>query len=148
MIHGFQDSGNASWVLNLKNNIFSLKVSWFTHFLNIDLKIDLKIKFDQESANFISVDWAAGAVASLQGGIYVQAALNTKIVGSQTAYLLSQLKVNLSNVHCVGHSLGAHCKKNYLINILKIPSEWQILFIKAVDSLELQENLIELQVDI
>ena len=57
------------------------------------------------------VDWAAGAALSLQGGIYVQAAINTQIVGAKTSSLLSQLNVNLSNVHCIGHSLGAHCKQ-------------------------------------
>ena len=69
-----------------------------------------------EDVNVILVDWSQGA-AFIQPSIkyflsylpYLQAAKNTLIVGKKTAAFLNSFGINLSNVHCIGHSLGAHC---------------------------------------
>ncbi len=62
----------------------------------------------------VAVDWSEGAKAtSISDGIYITAALNTKFVGKETANMLSKFQINLSNVHCIGHSLGAHCIKKF-----------------------------------
>jgi hypothetical protein len=43
------------------------------------------------------------------GGIYYTAAENTIVVGLKLASFLLQLKLNFNKIHCIGHSLGAHC---------------------------------------
>ena len=57
--------------------------------------------------NVISVDWGNGA-----GFPYSQAAANTRLVGAEVAQVIQLLKdrkgVSVSNVHVIGHSLGAH----------------------------------------
>lgn len=62
----------------------------------------------QEDCIVICVDWEAGA--SLPN--YVRAAANTRLIGKQLALLLRGLeehkKLNLSRVHIIGFSLGAH----------------------------------------
>lgn len=56
----------------------------------------------------ICVDWEAGA--SLPN--YVRAAANTRLIGKQLSLLLKGLEeykqLNLSRVHIIGFSLGAH----------------------------------------
>ena len=55
----------------------------------------------------ITVDWGNGA-----GFPYSQAAANTRIVGAEIAQLIQMLRdhygLSPSNVHIIGHSLGAH----------------------------------------
>lgn len=54
------------------------------------------------------MDWETGATLPN----YVRAAANTRLVGKQLALLLTGLqehkKLNLSRVHLIGFSLGAH----------------------------------------
>ncbi|XP_042314423.1 LOW QUALITY PROTEIN: pancreatic lipase-related protein 2-like [Sceloporus undulatus] len=61
----------------------------------------------KEDINCIVVNWKAGAA-----NLYTQAVQNIRIVGAELAYLLEYLERNCgyspSNVHIIGHSLGAH----------------------------------------
>lgn len=56
----------------------------------------------------ICVDWEAGA--SLPN--YVRASANTRLIGKQLSFMMKELvrhkKLNLSHVHIIGFSLGAH----------------------------------------
>ncbi|KAK9507432.1 hypothetical protein O3M35_007285 [Rhynocoris fuscipes] len=77
--------------------------------------------------NIISVDWSALA----RSPCYVQAAINTDIVGHCTAKLLNSLftmrseSVSCERTHVIGFSLGAHCAGDtgkYLIEMgCKLP---------------------------
>ena len=55
----------------------------------------------------ITVDWGNGA-----GFPYSQAAANTRLVGAEVAQLIQTLldhfDVSASDIHIIGHSLGAH----------------------------------------
>lgn len=54
------------------------------------------------------MDWEAGATLPN----YVRAAANTRLIGKQLAFLLKNLqehkRLDLSHVHVIGFSLGAH----------------------------------------
>ncbi|CAH1787740.1 unnamed protein product [Owenia fusiformis] len=52
----------------------------------------------------------AGIVLTIQGirELYGAAATNTQLVGHMIYSVLKQKNVNMGNVHCIGHSLGAH----------------------------------------
>lgn len=56
----------------------------------------------------ICVDWEAGATLPN----YVRAAANTRLIGKQLGFLMKNLqrhkKLDLSRVHIIGFSLGAH----------------------------------------
>lgn len=56
----------------------------------------------------ICVDWEAGATLPN----YVRAAANTRLIGKQLAFLMQNLQkhkaLDLSRVHIIGFSLGAH----------------------------------------
>ena len=86
IVHGYIDSSNNKWVLDIKNNLLAA-----------------------ENANVIAVDW--GEASSLIGNSwmpYVDAAGNTKIIGRFVASFLNATKIDPQSVHCIGHSLGAH----------------------------------------
>ncbi|XP_060624476.2 pancreatic lipase-related protein 2-like [Anolis sagrei] len=61
----------------------------------------------KEDINCIVVNWKAAAA-----DLYTQSVQNVRIVGAEMAYLLDYLEENcgysLSDVHIIGHSLGAH----------------------------------------
>uniref|UniRef100_A0A2K6PZ83 Triacylglycerol lipase n=1 Tax=Rhinopithecus roxellana TaxID=61622 RepID=A0A2K6PZ83_RHIRO len=63
--------------------------------------------FQVESVNCICVDWKGGSRTG-----YTQASQNIRIVGAEVAYFVEVLKsafgYSPSNVHVIGHSLGAH----------------------------------------
>ncbi|XP_014641318.1 PREDICTED: pancreatic triacylglycerol lipase-like [Ceratotherium simum simum] len=63
--------------------------------------------FTVESVNCICVDWSGGSRTA-----YSQASQNVRIVGAEVAYLVGVLQSSFSyspsNVHVIGHSLGAH----------------------------------------
>ncbi|KAK2503251.1 hypothetical protein MC885_010234 [Smutsia gigantea] len=84
IIHGFIDKGNENWLLEMCQNMFQV-----------------------EEVNCICVDWTKGAQTT-----YTQAANNVRVVGAQVAQMLSMLLTNHSyspsQVHLIGHSLGAH----------------------------------------
>ena len=67
--------------------------------------------FQKASKNYnvIVVDWSAGCEHQFQ---YFHSVSNTRIVGAIVANWLRQMtdrhQYSLENVHCIGHSLGAH----------------------------------------
>ncbi|KAG8435841.1 hypothetical protein GDO86_013695, partial [Hymenochirus boettgeri] len=83
IIHGFLDNGDDYWLTDMCKTI--LKV---------------------EDVNCFCVDWKKGALA-----LYPQAANNIRVVGAQIAYFIGFLNSNFqyspSNIHLIGHSLGA-----------------------------------------
>ncbi|XP_040217446.1 pancreatic lipase-related protein 2-like [Rana temporaria] len=84
IIHGFTDSGEAEWLSDM-----------------------CKAMLQVEDVNCICVDWQGGSVA-----LYTQASNNIRVVGAEVAYFVKTLKDIFnylpSNVHLIGHSLGAH----------------------------------------
>ena len=62
----------------------------------------------QEACNVVCVDWGPGATDPN----YVRAAVNTRLVGKQTAIFLNMINDNIAEVngrtHMIGFSLGAH----------------------------------------
>ncbi|XP_076221091.1 pancreatic triacylglycerol lipase isoform X2 [Nomia melanderi] len=84
IIHGFLDNGDKSWVLRTMKELLL-----------------------RENCDVVVVNWIGGA-----GPPYTQAVANTRLVGSMTARLVSQLVefggINPAKIHCIGHSLGAH----------------------------------------
>ncbi|XP_063819889.1 pancreatic triacylglycerol lipase-like isoform X2 [Pseudophryne corroboree] len=84
IIHGFTDSGTASWLSDICRKLFQI-----------------------EDSNCICVDWSGGSRT-----LYSQASNNIRVVGAEVAYFVDILSKNFgygpSNVHVIGHSLGAH----------------------------------------
>ncbi|KAK2503252.1 hypothetical protein MC885_010235, partial [Smutsia gigantea] len=84
IIHGFIDKGEESWLANMCKNFFQV-----------------------ESVNCFCVDWKSGSRTE-----YTQASQNIRIVGAEVAYFVEVLQSALgyspSDVHIIGHSLGAH----------------------------------------
>ncbi|XP_073451910.1 pancreatic lipase-related protein 2-like [Aquarana catesbeiana] len=84
IIHGFTDNGEGEWLSDM-----------------------CKAMLQVEDVNCICVDWHGGSVA-----LYTQASNNIRVVGAEVAYFIKTLKdifnYLLSNVHLIGHSLGAH----------------------------------------
>ncbi|XP_069692084.1 pancreatic triacylglycerol lipase-like [Periplaneta americana] len=84
IIHGFMSHGSMEWVLNMTDAIL-----------------------DRDYANVIAVDWSGG------GGswMYWRAVANTRVTGAEVTKMIKkmmELGLNTSNVHLIGHSLGAH----------------------------------------
>ncbi|XP_028936154.1 inactive pancreatic lipase-related protein 1 [Ornithorhynchus anatinus] len=84
IIHGYLDSGEENWLSNMCKNMFTV-----------------------EEVNCICVDWRKGSQTE-----YAQAANNVRVVGSQVAHFIDVLSTNFgysaSDVHIIGHSVGAH----------------------------------------
>ncbi|KAK6188489.1 hypothetical protein SNE40_004653 [Patella caerulea] len=85
IIHGYTEDGEADWVDNMVDELLYYK-----------------------EANVIVVDWRDGA-----GQInYYKAVANTRVVGAVAAQLIKDLEsvfgISYSDVHVIGHSLGAH----------------------------------------
>ncbi|XP_078006743.1 pancreatic lipase-related protein 2-like isoform X2 [Phascolarctos cinereus] len=84
VIHGFIDTGEESWLIDMCKKILQV-----------------------ENVNCFCVDWKKGSRAR-----YVQAANNIRVVGAEIAYLINVLSTEFgyspSNIHAIGHSLGAH----------------------------------------
>ncbi|PIO24688.1 hypothetical protein AB205_0054930, partial [Aquarana catesbeiana] len=84
IIHGFLDNGENSWMIQMCQAM--LKV---------------------EDVNCICVDWHGGSL-----GLYTQASNNIRVVGAEVAFFTKILQnvfdYSPSNVHIIGHSLGAH----------------------------------------
>lgn len=67
-----------------------------------------KTLLQQENCTIIVIDWQGGSNPP-----YTQAVANIRLVGVMTAHLLNDIanytkRKNLDDVHCIGHSLGAH----------------------------------------
>jgi len=58
--------------------------------------------------NVVLVDWTNGANVGVFNIDYPKASQNTRVVGDQLGQLVKYLGVSQSDVHCIGHSLGAH----------------------------------------
>ncbi|KAL3868059.1 hypothetical protein ACJMK2_040897 [Sinanodonta woodiana] len=84
VVHGFIENGLVDWMKTMKNEL--LKAGDF---------------------NVILIDWGKGS-----GLPYTQATANTRVVGAETAKLITTLKeqvgANPEDFHIIGHSLGAH----------------------------------------
>ena len=82
--HGYIDTGFSFWVIKLAQAL--LVAGDFNVFV---------------------VDWGGGSLA-----LYTQATANTRLVGLEIANYIQFLKrefgVKEADVHCIGHSLGAH----------------------------------------
>uniref|UniRef100_A0A8C5WI38 Triacylglycerol lipase n=1 Tax=Leptobrachium leishanense TaxID=445787 RepID=A0A8C5WI38_9ANUR len=83
IIHGFIDKGEESWLTDMCKAMLSV-----------------------EDVNCFCVDWSGGSRT-----LYTQAANNVRVVGAEVAYFVDVLSSNFgyspSNVHVIGHSLGA-----------------------------------------
>uniref|UniRef100_A0A8C6ZVV5 Triacylglycerol lipase n=1 Tax=Nothoprocta perdicaria TaxID=30464 RepID=A0A8C6ZVV5_NOTPE len=81
IVHGFIDKGEENWLSDLCRVL--------------------------EDVNCICVDWKKGSRCQ-----YTQASNNIRVVGAEIAYfvnvLMEQFGYSASNVHIIGHSLGAH----------------------------------------
>uniref|UniRef100_A0A8C7A0A5 Triacylglycerol lipase n=1 Tax=Nothoprocta perdicaria TaxID=30464 RepID=A0A8C7A0A5_NOTPE len=84
IVHGFIDKGEENWLSDLCRRILTV-----------------------EDVNCICVDWKKGSRCQ-----YTQASNNIRVVGAEIAYfvnvLMEQFGYSASNVHIIGHSLGAH----------------------------------------
>ncbi|XP_075071209.1 pancreatic triacylglycerol lipase-like [Mixophyes fleayi] len=84
IIHGFIDKGEESWLIDMCKAMLAV-----------------------EDVNCFTVDWRGGSIA-----LYSQASNNIRVVGAEVAYFIDVLSSNFgyspSNVHVIGHSLGAH----------------------------------------
>ena len=89
-------------------------VKWITHGFHTNLDksewmLEAKNKIlEHEEANVILTDWRRGASPAL--AFYPKAAANAHIVAKMIVKILLRLKsdLDLSRVHLIGHSLGAH----------------------------------------
>ncbi|XP_038613578.1 pancreatic lipase-related protein 2-like [Tachyglossus aculeatus] len=84
IIHGFIDKGEVSWLTDMCKKIIQV-----------------------EEANCICVDWRKGSRT-----LYSKAVNNIRVVGAEVSYFINVLSSELgyspSNIHIIGHSLGAH----------------------------------------
>lgn len=84
IIHGFIDTPLSSWVKEMRLELLK-HADW----------------------NVVVVDWAGGSLP-----LYTQATANTRLVGLELAYFINHLRekynLNPTDVHLIGHSLGAH----------------------------------------
>ncbi|XP_065494800.1 inactive pancreatic lipase-related protein 1-like [Caloenas nicobarica] len=82
--HGFIDNGEENWLHEMCQKLLSV-----------------------EDINCICIDWKKGSRCQ-----YTQASNNVRVVGAEIAYfvdvLLAKYGASLSNIHIIGHSLGAH----------------------------------------
>ena len=81
LIHGFADNGLNAPPLVIKDALLK----------SLDV-------------NVISVDWEDGAAAPN----YPKAVSNARVVGTKIADFVKVSGIDLTHVHCIGHSLGAH----------------------------------------
>jgi esterase/lipase superfamily enzyme len=86
IVHGFMQDGFVPWISKMRKELMK-----------------------KENMNIIVVNWEIGASAL---ALYDVAAGNTRLVGAQLVKLITKLRHRLnyepSNVHVIGHSLGAH----------------------------------------
>lgn len=86
IIHGFIDSSRMKWVSEMRDELLH-----------------------RGNLNVIVVDWSGGSKLLFK---YHQAAVNTRLVGLEIAFLIRNLMLGhglrAEDVHLIGHSLGAH----------------------------------------
>ena len=89
-------------------------IKWITHGFHTNLDksewmLDMKDKvLAHEDANVILTNWGRGASPAL--AFYPRAAANAHVVAKMIVKLLRRIRqdLNMSQVHLIGHSLGAH----------------------------------------
>nr|XP_006825445.1 PREDICTED: pancreatic lipase-related protein 2-like [Saccoglossus kowalevskii] len=85
IIHGWLHNGDIDWVSDMKHALL-----------------------DKDDLNVIQVDWSDGAFKL----DYFQCVANTRVVGAETHALiemiLEETSLALTQIHLIGHSLGAH----------------------------------------
>jgi len=97
IIHGFSSNSNRTWIKYIKDNILA-----------------------HEAVNVIVVDWSGASnntksdesfsIDRLNPNQYIEATENVKLLGRRVGQLILQANINHQNIHCIGHSLGAHGK--------------------------------------
>nr|XP_025039369.1 pancreatic lipase-related protein 2 [Pelodiscus sinensis] len=84
IVHGFRSTGKYGWVAEM-----------------------CLLLVEVEDVNCIAVDWKDGAK-----GTYISSVNNLRVVGAEIAYFIKTLKTMFryspSQIHIIGHSLGAH----------------------------------------
>ncbi|CAH2323206.1 pancreatic triacylglycerol lipase-like [Pelobates cultripes] len=84
IIHGFIDYGKDTWLQDM-----------------------CKAMLEVEDVNCFCIDWSGGSLT-----LYTQASNNVRVVGALVAYFIDTLVNNFrhspSQIHIIGHSLGAH----------------------------------------
>ncbi|KAM3909943.1 pancreatic lipase-related protein 2-like isoform 2-T2 [Leptodactylus fuscus] len=84
IIHGFIDHGEKNWMVDMSQTMLRV-----------------------EDVNCFCIDWSGGSRT-----LYTQAANNIRVVGAEVAYFINKLSEEFyyhpSNIHIIGHSLGAH----------------------------------------
>ncbi|XP_074855666.1 pancreatic lipase-related protein 2-like [Carettochelys insculpta] len=84
IVHGFVSTGKHGWVVQMCLRLVEV-----------------------EDVNCIAVDWETGAMYT-----YVNAVNNIRVVGAEIAYfikaLMTMFHYSPSQIHIIGHSLGAH----------------------------------------
>ncbi|XP_005107857.1 pancreatic lipase-related protein 2 [Aplysia californica] len=88
IVHGFANSGDTEWVVKMKDALLS-----------------------EGDYNVIVVDWHSGAGFPF----YEHATANIRVVAAEIKVLLEGYErkgLNLTTVHFIGHSLGAHLSGN------------------------------------
>ncbi|KAM8806086.1 pancreatic lipase-related protein 2-like [Eudromia elegans] len=84
IIHGFGSTGKKGWIVEM-----------------------CLLLLEVENRNCIAVDWKEGAK-----GTYATAVNNLRVIGAEIAYFIKTLqqifKYSPSEIHLIGHSLGAH----------------------------------------
>jgi pancreatic triacylglycerol lipase len=82
VVHGFNSNGNTDWLLAIKDALLA----------------------KEPASQVFAVDWGSAAA----GLDYVTAAANAKTTGEKLAVFIKDINLDPLNVHCIGHSLGAH----------------------------------------
>jgi hypothetical protein len=94
IIHGFISQANTTWIKEIKDNILN-----------------------SEIVNVIVVDWSEASKyagefdfseSNLNPKQYIEAVENAKLLGIKISKFITLANINTKNVHCIGHSLGAH----------------------------------------
>ena len=81
LVHGYNDNGKKGSLQKIKDEMLR-----------------------NNDVNFISVDWKKGAALPN----YNKAVSNTRVTARGIANFLNSSKIDQTQVHCIGHSLGAH----------------------------------------
>ncbi|XP_076040571.1 pancreatic triacylglycerol lipase-like [Oratosquilla oratoria] len=107
--HGFLESAKAEW-LQLAVQTLLRRTSWGKGFgpgSRGAFPRTRRAGGDSAQVNVVTLDWGGGSSPP-----YSQAVANIRLVGAVTGYLVHVLTeyfdIHLSQVHMVGHSLGAH----------------------------------------
>ena len=85
LIHGFWDTFDSEWIQKMTN-----------------------MYHKYYDVNVISVSWSSSDFDKLLHLQYAKSLSNTRIVGEILTQYIEKFNFDLTNLHCIGHSLGAH----------------------------------------